>query len=222
MEIDSKRDKVIFSSVLKKNWRDKIELNLKDYKKDKITFDLGEATFTSKDIIFINKVCQKQKIQIINIESTNPQTIISASGLGFKTLLNPKESTLKQRINSKDSNNDFKSKNDSSTIFLHQGTLRSGEVLAVNNDVLIVGDVNPGASVLAGGNVMIWGRLLGIAHAGKNGNIKAKITALQLRPVQLRIANKVARGPKEKPEEGLAEEARLEDDVIVIKPATTI
>ena len=89
---------------------------------------------------------------------------------------------------------------------------------AIKN-VLILGDVNPGAKVIAGGDVMIWGRLLGIAHAGKNGNIEAKITALQLRPVQLRIASKVARGPKEKPDEGLAEEASIEEDLIVIKPA---
>ena len=75
--------------------------------------------------------------------------------------------------------------------------------------------------VLAGGNVMIWGRLLGIAHAGKDGNVHCKITALQLRPIQLRIADKIARGPKEKPEEGLSEEARIENNLIVIKPART-
>ena len=68
---------------------------------------------------------------------------------------------------------------------------------------------------------MIWGRLLGIAHAGKDGNHKAKITALQLRPVQIRIAQKVARGPKEHPEEGYAEQAIIEKGVIVIKPAST-
>ena len=88
-------------------------------------------------------------------------------------------------------------------------------------DILIVGDVNPGAIVLAGGNIMIWGKLRGIAHAGRDGNASAKITALQLRPLQLRIANKVARGPKEKPEEGFAEEALIEEGIIVIKPART-
>ena len=94
-------------------------------------------------------------------------------------------------------------------------------MLEADHDLLILGDVNPGATVSAVGNVMIWGRLLGVAHAGKHGDSQAKITALQLRPVQLRIANKVARGPEEKPDEGLAEEASVEEGVIVIKPART-
>ena len=110
--------------------------------------------------------------------------------------------------------------NDSGFLF-HKGTLRAGETLEAFNDVLIAGDVNPGAMVLAGGNIMIWGRLRGVAHAGKEGNECAKITALQLMPLQLRIANKVARGPTDKPEEGFAEEALIEDDAIVIKPART-
>ena len=63
---------------------------------------------------------------------------------------------------------------------------------------------------------MIWGRLLGIAHAGSQGNSKAKISALQLLPVQLRIASKVARGPQEKPQTGLAEQATIQNENIVI------
>ena len=59
------------------------------------------------------------------------------------------------------------------------------------------------------------------AHAGKNGNNLSKIIALQLRPVQLRIGNKVARGPTEVPEPGLAEQAQIEEDQIVIIPAQT-
>ena len=87
--------------------------------------------------------------------------------------------------------------------------------------MLILGDVNPGAKVSAEGNIMIWGRLLGIAHAGSKGNSKATISALQLRPVQLRIANKVARGPKEKLQLGLAEQARIDSEEIIISPLET-
>ena len=66
---------------------------------------------------------------------------------------------------------------------------------------------------------MIWGRLRGTAHAGKPNNSEARIVALQLRPLQLRIAGKIARGPQEKPEEGLAEQAIIEGEEIVIQPA---
>ena len=107
----------------------------------------------------------------------------------------------------------------SSGISFQKGTLRSGENLDVDGDVLLVGDVNPGAKIAATGNVLVWGRLRGTAHAGTNGNQLAKIIALELRPLQLRIADKIARGPEEKPEPGLAEEAQLESGKIVIQPA---
>jgi len=87
--------------------------------------------------------------------------------------------------------------------------------------LLILGDVNPGAKVSAEGNIIIWGRLLGIAHAGSKGNSQATISALQLRPVQLRIAKKVARGPKEKPQLGIAEQARIDSEEIIISPLET-
>ena len=85
--------------------------------------------------------------------------------------------------------------------------------------MLLLGDVNPGARISAGGDVMVWGRLRGIAHAGQDGDTKAKIVALQLRPLQLRIADAVARGPEDQPQPGLAEEARLEAGTIMIEPA---
>ena len=66
---------------------------------------------------------------------------------------------------------------------------------------------------------MVWGRLRGIAHAGKQGNKLSKIIALELRPLQLRIAAEVARGPSEKPEPGLAEEALIKGSKIIIQPA---
>ena len=69
---------------------------------------------------------------------------------------------------------------------------------------------------------MVFGRLLGIAHAGNEGDQNAKISALQLRPIQLRIANTIARGPQEKPQRGLAEQAKIESETIVISIIETL
>ena len=91
---------------------------------------------------------------------------------------------------------------------VHQGTLRSGDHLQCDGDVLVYGDINPGAKVSASGDVMVWGRLRGIAHAGKDGSTQARIIAMHLRPVQLRIAEAVARGPEDLPQDGFAEQAR--------------
>lgn len=102
---------------------------------------------------------------------------------------------------------------------IHQGTLRSGDHLECPGSVLVLGDVNPGARITAGGHVLVWGQLRGVAHAGSGGHQEARIVALQLRPVQLRIAERVARGPAEPPPPGLAEQALLVNGTITIEPA---
>jgi len=94
-------------------------------------------------------------------------------------------------------------------IIIHRGTLRSGDTLVAPGTILLLGDVNPGAIISSVGNVMIWGKLRGIAHAGCLGNQKARIVAMHLRPLQLRIAQIVARVPDDKPGMGLAEEAQI-------------
>jgi septum site-determining protein MinC len=118
-----------------------------------------------------------------------------------------------------DSDPDSREQEQAPALLIHRATLRSGDHLKARHHVLLIGDVNPGAQISAGGNVLVWGRLRGCAHAGIQGDLNARITALQLRPLQLRIADLVARGPEEKPQPGLAEEARIVDGEIAIEPA---
>lgn len=73
--------------------------------------------------------------------------------------------------------------------------VRSGQVLEVTGDLLLVGDVNPGGKVVATGNIYILGNLLGIAHAGSNGDKNAVIVASYMKPHQLRIAHYISRAP---------------------------
>ncbi len=74
-------------------------------------------------------------------------------------------------------------------------TLRSGQVLRHTGHITLIGDVNPGAEVIAGGNVVVWGRLRGLVHAGALGDATAIICALELRPTQIRIADLIVRSP---------------------------
>jgi septum site-determining protein MinC len=74
-------------------------------------------------------------------------------------------------------------------------TLRSGQVVSHKGDLVIVGDVNPGAEIMAEGDITVWGSLRGIAHAGVGGNNEAEIRALNLQPIQIRIATAIARAP---------------------------
>ena len=103
---------------------------------------------------------------------------------------------------------------------IHRGTLRSGDHLQSRGPVLLLGDANPGSRISSDGHVMVWGRLRGVAHAGRQGDRQARIVALQLQWLQLRIADVVARGPEERPPVGLAEEARLVEGAIRIEAAT--
>ncbi|MBC9783903.1 septum site-determining protein MinC [Heliobacterium chlorum] len=80
---------------------------------------------------------------------------------------------------------------------LIQRTLRSGQTVRYPGNVVILGDVNPGAEVIAGGNIIVMGVFRGVAHAGALGSLDAVVTAYRLRPTQLRIANHITRPPDE-------------------------
>jgi len=100
-----------------------------------------------------------------------------------------------------------------------QRTLRSGASIAFDGDVQIFGDVNPGAQVIATGNIVVLGALKGVAHAGAAGESGAFIMAFELRPTQLRISSKIAIPPKRRPSAALSPEvARIIDDQVHIEP----
>ena len=101
---------------------------------------------------------------------------------------------------------------------LHEGTVRSGDRISSNGNLCIIGDVNPGAIVSAKKNIYVWGKLLGVAFAGKGGNNNASIASLFLNPLQLRIADVIAIGPKDKPKNYYPEIAVIDKQAIIIKP----
>ena len=96
-------------------------------------------------------------------------------------------------------------------------TVRSGRAVWHDGHVVIVGDVNPGAEVMASGSVIVWGRLRGLVHAGALGDATAVICALELNPTQLRIADHIAVAPDNGP--GRApEQAAIREGQIVAEP----
>lgn len=84
---------------------------------------------------------------------------------------------------------------DSSNGQFYKGNLRSGQVLETETSIIIVGDVNQGATVTSKGNIIVLGALLGNVYAGAGGNENAFVMALELDPVQIRIADTIARAP---------------------------
>lgn len=96
-------------------------------------------------------------------------------------------------------------------------TLRSGFSLQHNGHVIVIGDVNPGAEIVAGGDVVVWGHLRGTVHAGAEGNEAAVVCALDMSPLQLRIAGQIATTPKRRGKT-LPEIARIKDGQVIAEP----
>lgn len=98
----------------------------------------------------------------------------------------------------------------------HKGSLRSGQRLEVDSSVVIIGDVNAGAEVIATDNIVVIGNLRGLAHAGAKGNKDAIIAASTLDAVQLRISNIVKEIDRD--EEDAVEHAYIfvdEEEIII-------
>ena len=162
----------------------------------------------SLELAKLKSALKKLSINFSDIYSNNRETVLSGKSLKINSTL----------LNIKDNKNEsFLDPLSQKLDVLHKGTVRSGNRISSNGDLFIMGDVNPGAIVSANNNIYVWGKLLGTAFAGQNGNKKATIASLWLNPIQLRICEIIAIGPKEKPKHQYPEVAILEEKKIIIK-----
>lgn len=94
-------------------------------------------------------------------------------------------------------------------------TIRSGQILHYDGNVVVMGDVNPGAEIVCTGDILVLGALRGVAHAGAEGKVDATVFAFRLEPTQLRIAHVISRAPDEKvPQPAGPEIARVVENSI--------
>lgn len=164
--------------------------------------------------IFIDEACSfeeamadlQEKINAIRPKEYEPIVSVHVK-LGNRYLLESQERELREILNHKsrfyiesiDSNvilkEDALKWKENSEIKAVRKIVRSGQVLEITGDLLLIGDVNPGGKVVSTGNVYILGNLYGIAHAGAAGDRKAIIAASYMKPTQLRIADYISRAP---------------------------
>jgi septum site-determining protein MinC len=102
------------------------------------------------------------------------------------------------------------------TLFLRR-TVRSGQAIHHHSNIVVLGDVNPGAEIIAGGDIIVWGVLRGMVHAGYPDNTKAVVCSLLLAPVQLRIAHLLSRPPDGVEVQPRPEVASIRDGQIVVE-----
>jgi len=171
-------------------------------------FAVNES-ISSHQLLKLKNHFDKINICSLCIYSNDRDTIISGNSLKIDSAY-IREQEIKNQLLAFNS----KKKDD----ILHKGTVRSGERISSNGNLCIIGDVNPGAIVSAKKNIYVWGKLLGIAFAGKSGNKNASIASLYLNPLQLRIADVIAIGPNEEPRNYYPEIAVIDGQTISINP----
>ena len=168
-----------------------------------------KESFSYSELLELKNSLLKNNIFLICIFSNNRESLITAKSLKLDAIyLNNRFDKSYPKTLSKINNEDL----------THIGVVRSGDQISSNGNLIIVGDVNPGALITARKNIYVWGKLYGVAFAGKNGSYASTISALYLNALQLRINKIVAVGPKEKPKSNYPEVALIEKGKIIIKP----
>lgn len=177
------------------------------FKGGRVALRVGPRQLTRPQIEAAGQILQTHEVTLWAVESDAPGTQEAAIQLGLETQLSPKTmpETPQPAGNS----------------ILIQRTLRSGQVLQHAGHIIIIGDVNPGAEIKAGGSVVVWGKLRGSVMAGTQQEYSqtATVCALQLSPMQLRIGSCIARAPADDGQQGFVPEmAFIQGGQIVAEP----
>ncbi len=167
--------------------------------------DFGPREISAEDITELESLFKLHKLHLKRVNVSRPER--SGSGEEKVMALKPMESARGQ----------IHPYADEQTLLIKR-TLRSGQSISYDGNVVILGDVNPGAEIVASGNVIVMGALRGVVHAGATGNQGSIVTALRLKPTQLRIAEQITRAPDNDTEEpDVPEIARIKNGIVTIE-----
>ncbi len=173
----------------------------------RLALDVGNHILKAVDMSQLRNKISERGLTLWAVLSNSPTTEQTAQTLGLATRIN--KPRPERQIHSLDT-----TIQGGEHAVLVQRTLRSGYSLEFPGHIVIIGDINPGAQVIAGGNVIVWGRLRGMVHAGAEGDTSSLVCALDLTPTQLRIADQIAITPKRRGKP-IPEIARVVDGQVV-------
>lgn len=123
---------------------------------------------------------------------------------------------VNKKLNEKDTRT-FSGVYEGKTKFIRK-TIRGGQSISYQGNIVIIGDINSGAEIYAAGNVIVLGLIKGKVSAGTDGNAKAVIAAFLLQPEILKIANVIAMSPDDIEKPSYPELARIKDGAIIVEP----
>jgi septum site-determining protein MinC len=161
----------------------------------KLILDVDEHTINAASMGRLRDQMSEQGLSLWGVLSRSPLTERSAQAMGLATRIHQAEPEAEEEIEEEPAPLAV----DANALLLRK-TFRSGSTLTHAGHVTVIGDVNPGAQIIAAGNVVVWGRLRGLVHAGAEGDESAVVCAMDLAPTQLRIAGHIAIPPAERGE----------------------
>ena len=168
------------------------------FKGARLALDVASQVLNVHELAELRDQLSERGIFLWAVLSESPTTENTAQLLGLATRISKPRPEESRQFSVEDLGEE-------TALFLNR-TLRSGTRIEFSGHVVVLGDVNPGAEIIAEGNVIIWGRLRGMVHAGSKGNKAAVICALDLSPTQLRIADETSAAlkPQQNPKPEIA------------------
>lgn len=151
----------------------------------------GDRLLDSRQLQAIADALTEVKFQLVRIHTSRRQTAVMAATAGYSVEQQTSPTTLSPTPNTPATAL-------ADPLYL-ETTVRSGVEIRHPGSIIVIGDVNPGGDLIADGDILVWGRLRGMAHAGAGGNGQCIVMALQMEPTQIRIAEFVARSPEPPP-----------------------
>lgn len=185
------------------------------YAGGQVRVDVGTRPVRKDELMSLRALLERRGITLSAISSASATTLDAASALDLRASLNVTATTSAPGATS-DGEIAFNSQEDGTYGVMIRRTLRGGRTVHSQGHVVVVGDVNPGAEIIAGGDVIVWGKLRGNVHAGANGDETAVICALDMMPTQIRIAGFISMPPAEKRRKARPEMALIRESRIVV------
>lgn len=158
----------------------------------KLILQMEDRQLNAAELGGLRDALDQREIALTGVLSTAEKTRSAGADLGLALEI------PRPTFNQPDELDPIDSDVDGEQAVLIRRTLRSGQSVRHPGHVVILGDVNPGAEVVAGGNVVVWGKLRGVVHAGAAGDHEAVVCALDLAPTQLRIGSHISVSPERK------------------------
>jgi septum site-determining protein MinC len=183
----------------------------------RVALEVGSRELDHSDLAQARTLLTRHQVELWAVVGSSKGTEAAAQELGLVIDLGPVRppapaAAPKGKVASAPDDSDGAPITDDMVV---RRTLRSGQSLRHPGHVVVIGDVNSGAEVVAGGDIVVWGRVRGVVHAGALGDENAIICALDLAPTQLRIASHIARSPEDKRRKPVPEVASVHDGHIV-------